>query len=125
MIFFQAAAKAAVKKILLETLKGLGHIKLNKFRWLLQFTNFQRSLPQINWVLTGSHPRLVDRGGLLVHLLVETCGQQSVEVTKEVLMDMNRTDLVKLLSEASSVLEGQRKKHHTIIMCPIKHNNYK
>ncbi|XP_030251033.1 NACHT, LRR and PYD domains-containing protein 1b allele 2-like isoform X1 [Sparus aurata] len=102
----RAAAKAAVKKILLETLKGLGHIKLNKFRWLLQFTNFQRSLPQINWVLTGSHPRLVDRGGLLVHLLVETCGQQSVEVTKEVLMDMNRTDLVKLLSEASSVLEG-------------------
>ncbi|KAM8734425.1 uncharacterized protein AB9X84_023226 isoform 2-T2 [Acanthopagrus schlegelii] len=101
----RAEAKAAVKKILLETLKGLGHIKLNKFRWLLQFTNFQRSLPQINWLLTRHLHFSADRGELLVHLLVEACGQQSVEVTKEVLMDMNRTDLVKRLSEASSGLK--------------------
>ncbi|XP_073341134.1 uncharacterized protein [Pagrus major] len=102
----RAAAEAAVKKILLENLKSLSHTKLNKFRWLLQFTHFQRSLPEINWLLTRRELNSADRAELLVHLLVETCGQQSVEVTKEVLMDMNRTDLVQRLSEASSGLKG-------------------
>ncbi|XP_038566685.1 NACHT, LRR and PYD domains-containing protein 1 homolog isoform X2 [Micropterus salmoides] len=43
-----------------------------------------------------------------MNLMVQTCGQQSVEVTKEVFMDMNRTDLVERLSETSS---GPKEKH--------------
>ena len=113
---FQAATKAAVKKILLKTLDNFSHKERMKFKWLLQFTHFEKSLPQFSWRRVDWK----DRTDQLVDQLVETCGQQSVEVTKEVLMDMNRTDLVKRLSEASSGLKGQREKHHTTIICPIK-----
>ncbi|XP_070767739.1 NACHT, LRR and PYD domains-containing protein 1 homolog isoform X2 [Enoplosus armatus] len=96
----KAAAMAAVKQILLETLKDLSLNELKKFKWLLPFTYFQKSLPQISW----SKLDWVDSVDLLVDMMVKN--QQSVEVTKEVLMDMNRTDLVKRLSETSSGLKG-------------------
>ncbi|KAM9353693.1 NACHT, LRR and PYD domains-containing protein 1 homolog isoform 2-T2 [Symphorus nematophorus] len=72
-----------------------------KFKWLLQFTCFQRSLSQffvteLSWV-HSIH--------LVVDHMVQTCGQQSLEVTKEVFMDMNRADLVQRLSETSSQLK--------------------
>ncbi|KAM8734560.1 uncharacterized protein AB9X84_023336 [Acanthopagrus schlegelii] len=98
----RAATKAAVKKILLKTLDNFSHKERMKFKWLLQFTHFEKSLPQFSWRRVDWE----DRTDRLVDQLVETCGQQSVEVTKEVLMDMNRTDLVKRLSEASSGLKG-------------------
>ncbi|XP_070767890.1 uncharacterized protein [Enoplosus armatus] len=98
----KAAAMAAVKQILLETLKDLSLNELEKFKWLLHFTYFQKSLPQISW----SKLDWVDSVDLLVDMMVKN--RQSVEVTKEVLMDMNRTDLVKRLSETSS---GLKEKH--------------
>ncbi|XP_078027603.1 uncharacterized protein LOC117265274 isoform X10 [Epinephelus lanceolatus] len=90
--------RAAVKQILLETLKDLSYEELEKFKWLLRFTQFQKGLPHI------SLSRLHRAGSAdpLVNLMVQTCGQQSVEVTKEVFMDMNRTDLVNKLSVISS-----------------------
>nr|XP_046255932.1 uncharacterized protein LOC124064998 isoform X3 [Scatophagus argus] len=94
------STKAAVKKILLKTLSDLSHKGLEKFKWLLQFAYFQRSLPQIPLSLLCS----ADRADLLVDLMVEN--QQAVEVTKEVLMDMNRTDLVQRLSESSPRPKG-------------------
>ncbi|XP_078027625.1 uncharacterized protein LOC117265280 [Epinephelus lanceolatus] len=90
--------RAAVKQILLETLKDLSYKELENFKWLLRFTQFQKGLPHI------SLSRLQRAGSAdpLVDLMVQTCGQQSVEVTKEVFMDMNRTDLVNKLSVISS-----------------------
>ncbi|XP_049424567.1 uncharacterized protein LOC125883944 [Epinephelus fuscoguttatus] len=96
--------KAAVKQILLETLKDLSSEELEKIKWLLQFTQFQKGLPRTSWkqlYWAGSTKELVD-------LMVQTCGQQSVEVTKEVFMDMNRTDLVKKLS----VINSRMKEKH-------------
>ncbi len=110
MNFFQAAEKAAVKKTLLETLSHLNYWELVKFRWLLQFTCYQRSLPQLSSFLLY----WTDTADLLVDLMVGSHGQQSVEVTKDVLVDMNRTDLVQLL-ETSFKLKGKTK---TL----IKHN---
>ncbi|XP_049900901.1 uncharacterized protein LOC126390570 [Epinephelus moara] len=90
--------KAAVKQILLETLKDLSSKELEKIKWLLQFTQFQKGLPRTSW----KQLYWADSTKELVDLMVQTCGQQSVEVTKEVFMDMNRTDLVKKLSVMSS-----------------------
>ena len=43
----------------------------------------------------------------LVELIVEICGQQSVEVTREVLKRMNRMGLVQSLSDTSSGSKGK------------------
>ena len=93
----------AVKELLLETLNDLSYEEQKTFTWFLQFTFFQRSLPQIPW------SRLLeeDMAVSLVDVMVEEYGQKSVEVTREVLMDMNRTDLVQRLSETSSELKGK------------------
>ncbi len=87
----------AVKELLSETLRD------ENFIWFLQFALFQRSLQQISW------RRLLRArwGESLVNVLVETFGQQSVEITTEVLMDMNRADLVPRLSESSSGPKGE------------------
>ncbi|KAK1894976.1 NACHT LRR and PYD domains-containing protein 1 like, partial [Dissostichus eleginoides] len=91
----EGAQIAAEKEILLKTLKDLSDDELDRFQWLLQFTFFQKSISYFcygypNW--TASASQLVDQ-------MVETCGPQSVEVTTEVLMDLNRSDLVERLSE--------------------------
>ncbi|KAL7403541.1 hypothetical protein ABVT39_002046 [Epinephelus coioides] len=93
--------KAAVKQILLETLKDLSSEELEKIKRLLQFTQFQKGLPRTPWEQLYK----ADSTKALVDLMVQTCGQQSVEVTKEVFMDMNRTDLVKKLSVISSSMK--------------------
>ncbi|XP_042345902.1 uncharacterized protein LOC121945668 [Plectropomus leopardus] len=95
----KAAEMSAVKEILLETLRGLGFKALEKFKTLLQFTYFQKGLPQIS-------QRRLERAvsaKSIASLIVEN--QQPVEVTKEVFMDMNRTDLVTKLSVISSRLK--------------------
>ncbi|KAL7393705.1 hypothetical protein ABVT39_014808 [Epinephelus coioides] len=110
--------RAAVKQILLETLKDLSYEELEKFKWLLQFTQFQKGLPHISL----SRLQWTDSAVTLVDLMVQTCGQQSVEVTKEVFMDMNRTDLVNKLSVISSKI---KEKHSSellqkeVIMTPL------
>ncbi|XP_037642054.1 uncharacterized protein LOC119497753 isoform X7 [Sebastes umbrosus] len=92
----------AVKQILLETLKDLSNEELKKFKRMLQFTFFKKSLPYIQWDVLY----VADSADKLVDYMVKTYGQQSVETTREVLMEMNRTDLVERLSETSSGLKG-------------------
>ncbi|KAL7393404.1 hypothetical protein ABVT39_010347 [Epinephelus coioides] len=117
-LIHKVSTMRAVKELLLETLSGLSHEEFVKFKWLLQFTFFQRSLELISWSelspphISWSELSLAHIPGIrqqetystdqLVDVMLERCGQQSVEVTKEVLMDMNRTDLVQSLSETSS-----------------------
>ncbi|XP_073341132.1 uncharacterized protein [Pagrus major] len=96
--FNKAATIEAVEELLLETLSDLSYEEQKSFTWFLQFTFFQRSLPQIPW----SRLQDEDVAESLVDVMLETCGQKSVEVTREVLMDMNQTDLVQRLSETSS-----------------------
>ncbi|XP_047454090.1 uncharacterized protein LOC125015984 isoform X6 [Mugil cephalus] len=99
----KVATLAAIRELLLETLKDLSKQELSKVQWLLQYTCFQKNLPQIppRESVTGDSAAVVDQ-------MMTTCGQQSLEVIMEVLMDMNRTDLVQRLSETSS---GPKVKH--------------
>ncbi|GLD53087.1 uncharacterized protein AKAME5_000587800 [Lates japonicus] len=101
-LIHKVATMTAVKELLLETLNNLSHNEFKKFRWFLQLTFFQKGLPQIPW----RRLKRADRADLLVDVMVERCGQQSVELTMEVFMDMNRPDLVQKLSESSSGLEA-------------------
>ncbi|XP_069032162.1 uncharacterized protein [Embiotoca jacksoni] len=89
---------AASKQLLLKTLEYLNNDGIKKFKYLLQFTCFQKSLPsiKINQLVFR------DKTDKLVDVMMEELGQQSVEVTREVLMDMNRTDLEQRMSEISS-----------------------
>ncbi|XP_035528353.1 uncharacterized protein LOC118335942, partial [Morone saxatilis] len=102
-LIHKVATMAAFKEPLLETLNNLSYKELNTYKWLLQFALFKRNLPQLSWKQLWENS--VD---LLVDVMVEKYGQQSVEVTKEVLMDMNRMDLGQRLSETSS---GHKEKH--------------
>ncbi|KAM3615307.1 uncharacterized protein V6R79_026399 [Siganus canaliculatus] len=102
----QQLEKAAVQQILVEKLNGLSYLELEKFKWLLQFTCFRKSLPQVDrWYLNRT-----DRAEL-VNLMTDTWGHQSLEVVNEVLMDMNRTDLGETVSEKvkhqSSLLQNE------------------
>ncbi|XP_030604841.1 uncharacterized protein LOC115793839 isoform X1 [Archocentrus centrarchus] len=90
----------AVRQILFETLKDLRFEDLNEFRLFLKFTCFKMGLPQIE-----RYRNMIEE---LVNQMVDKLGQQSVEVTREVLTDMKRTDLVQRLSESSS---GLKEKH--------------
>lgn len=99
-LIHKVATMAAVTDLLLETLEDLSDQDLKEFKWLLQFTCFQKSLPQID--LSNNIRRIVN-------VMVNKWGQQSVEVIREVLTDMQRTDLVQRLSESSSGLKGKRK----------------
>ncbi|XP_034057050.1 uncharacterized protein LOC117536345 isoform X6 [Gymnodraco acuticeps] len=85
---------AAVKPILLKTLKDLSDHELDRFQWLLPFTYFQKSI-----YFCYGYPNWTESALQLVDQMIETCGPQSVEVTREVLMDLDRTDLVERLSE--------------------------
>ncbi|XP_076746408.1 uncharacterized protein LOC112432102 isoform X3 [Maylandia zebra] len=96
-LIHKVATMAAVTDVLLETLEGLSDQDLNKFMWFLQFTCFQKSLPQIE--LSDDRRRIVNE-------MIDKLGHQSVEVIREVLTDMQRTDLVQRLSESSSGLKA-------------------
>ncbi|XP_037640182.1 apoptosis-associated speck-like protein containing a CARD isoform X3 [Sebastes umbrosus] len=82
---------------LLETLGELDYVELKCFKQLLQDTEMKKGLPRIS----RQKMEMADRDEI-VKLMVETYGQQSVEVTTEVLMMMNRRDQVQKLSEISS-----------------------
>ncbi|XP_076742268.1 uncharacterized protein LOC112431631 [Maylandia zebra] len=96
-LIHKVATMAAVTDVLLETLEDLSDQDLNKFMWFLQFTCFQKSLPQIK--LNNDRRRIVND-------MIDKLGHQSVEVIREVLTDMQRTDLVQRLSESSSGLKA-------------------
>ncbi|XP_039887106.1 uncharacterized protein LOC120733129 isoform X3 [Simochromis diagramma] len=96
-LIHKVATMAAVKDQLLETLEDLSDQDLKEFKLFLQFTCFQKSLPQIEL--------RTDRRGI-VNDMIDKLGHQSVEVIREVLTDMQRTDLVQRLSESSSGLKA-------------------
>ncbi|XP_026172632.1 uncharacterized protein LOC113136227 [Mastacembelus armatus] len=98
----RVASWDSVKQTLLQTLRYLNHKNLMKFQWLLQFMYFQRGLPQIPWYQL----EWINTAELLVNRIVKRHGQQSVEVTREIFKDMNRTDLEEKLLQTSSEGEG-------------------
>ncbi|XP_067456885.1 golgin subfamily A member 4-like isoform X3 [Thunnus thynnus] len=104
-LIHKVATKTAVRELLLETLNDLSDQELKTLKWLLQFTHFKKGLPFIPWIQLGPADRTK-----VVDLMVERCGQQSVEVIREVFKEMKRTDLVQRLSETSSV----RKEKHSV-----------
>ncbi|XP_067456262.1 uncharacterized protein [Thunnus thynnus] len=96
-LIHKVATKTAERELLLETLNDLSDQEFNKLKWLLQFTYFKKDLPCIPLIQMEPADRTE-----VVDLMVETCGQQSVEVIREVFIEMKRTDLVQRLSETSS-----------------------
>ncbi|XP_065813826.1 uncharacterized protein [Labrus bergylta] len=96
---FEKTEKEDVEHVLLETLSGLKFTEFEKFKWVLQLTYFQRSFTQIQW----HDMEWATTPDELVYLMV--MNQQPVEVTKEVLLDMNRTDLVERLMGTDSGLQ--------------------
>ncbi|XP_039475830.1 uncharacterized protein LOC116320693 [Oreochromis aureus] len=96
-LIHKVATMAAVTDLLLETLEDLSDQDLKEFMLFLQFTRFQKSLPQIE---------LSDDRREIVNYMIHKLGHQSVEVIREVLSDMQRTDLVQRLSESSSGLKA-------------------
>ncbi|XP_060905989.1 uncharacterized protein LOC132983621 [Labrus mixtus] len=98
---FEKTVKEDVKHVLLETLSGLKLKEFEKFKWVLQLTDFQRSFTRIQWY----DMEWATTPDELVHLMV--MNQQPVEVTKEVLLDMNRTDLVERLMGTDSGLQEE------------------
>ena len=103
---FQVATIAAVQQLLLEILNDLSKKQIEKFRNILRSTVSQKNLPDISWMFNYRAD--------LVNQMVHTYGQQSVELTREVFMDMKRTDLVQRLSEPSSELKGKTKKTKSV-----------
>ena len=90
------------KQKLLETLEELSFLEIEEFKSFLQ-TFKMKHLPKILSVRIERADSTVD----LVELMVEIWGQQSVEMTREVLKKMNRADLVHSLSDTSSASKGK------------------
>ncbi|XP_039475988.1 uncharacterized protein LOC120442785 [Oreochromis aureus] len=100
-LIHKVATIAAVKHLLLETLNDLSDEELKKFKRVLQIIIPWWNLSFFSWRLSPSSTRAA-----VVNLVVDELGQQSVEVTREVFMYMNRTDLVQKLPESSSASRG-------------------
>uniref|UniRef100_A0A0S7EN78 PPUP9740 n=2 Tax=Poeciliopsis prolifica TaxID=188132 RepID=A0A0S7EN78_9TELE len=87
-----------MKDLLLEILTDLKDVEFCKFKWFLQLTQFQQVLPQIPW----SNLQFSNRTEL-VSMMWSSCGDRCLALTQEVLMDLDRSDLVdKLPLDASS-----------------------
>ena len=101
----------AVKHLLLETLNDLRNKELKEFKWFLQMILSQKELQDISWM-----KRHTDDRAQIVDQMVQTLGQQSVELTREVYMNMNRTDLVQRLSKPSSEPKGKTRKTKAVTL---------
>ncbi|XP_035986251.1 uncharacterized protein LOC105923241 [Fundulus heteroclitus] len=99
-LLHKAATMAAVKELLLETLTNLNPVVLEKFKIFLKFTSFQKKLPEIPW----SDLQEADCRSTM-NLMLATYGQRCLEVTSQVLTDMNQTDLLQYLPEKSDGAE--------------------
>ncbi|XP_078140683.1 NACHT, LRR and PYD domains-containing protein 3-like [Centroberyx gerrardi] len=85
------------KERLLETLKDLGDEELKSFKWFLQQDDILEGFPAIKKGRLENADRLDT-----VDQMVQTYNQHSLEVTKKVLMKINRSDLEQSLSNSSS-----------------------
>ena len=90
----------------MEILNDLIDMELEEFKNILKSTVSQKNLPNISWMFNYRAD--------IVNQMVQTYGQQSVELTREVFMDMNRTDLLQRLSKPSSGLKGKTKKTKSV-----------
>lgn len=102
---------AAVKQLLLETLNDLSDEELKKFLQFLRLILYQKDLRDKSLVLRHRADR-----AKIVEQMMQTYGQLSVELIKEVFMNMKRTDLVQRLDKPSSG-QGKTKKTNT---CHLK-----
>ncbi|XP_026226738.1 uncharacterized protein LOC113169502 isoform X2 [Anabas testudineus] len=107
-LIHKVATMAAVYQLILETLNDLRHKELKEFKRLLQLTVSQKSLSDSSCYL-----RQTGDGTEIVASIVQSFGQKSVEVTKQVLMDMNRADLVQRLSETNP---ETKEKHSSLLI---------
>ena len=94
----------SVKEMLLKTLERLRHEDLEKFKGSLPQTGMKEGFPRQRMKMAGS--------GEMVDLMVEIYGQQSVEVTREVLQRMR--DLLERRSDIILQLRGKIKKTKTL-----------
>ncbi|XP_078140893.1 protein NLRC3-like isoform X2 [Centroberyx gerrardi] len=85
------------KEKLLKTLEDLGDEELKKFQWFLQQDDILEGFPAIKKSRLENADRLDT-----VDQMVQTYNQHSLEVTKKVLMKINRNDLEQSLSNSSS-----------------------
>ncbi|XP_071375297.1 NACHT, LRR and PYD domains-containing protein 3-like [Centroberyx affinis] len=90
-----------VKELLLETLNDLGDEDFKSFRWFLQQGDILEGFPAI----PKSQLEKADRLDT-VDQMVQTYSENTLEVTKKVLMKINRNDLVQSLSNNSSGPKG-------------------
>ncbi|KAJ4931531.1 hypothetical protein JOQ06_025826 [Pogonophryne albipinna] len=84
----KVATMAAVKHLLLETLNDLRNEDLEKFKQSLDLIVSKKKPRYFSWILRSSAGR-----SQTVKQMMEIFGQQCVEITMEVLKDINRTDL--------------------------------
>lgn len=87
-----------VKEKLLATLEDLHYEEFGRFKFLLQQSKATMMLAQRVDVV-----ELME----LIELMVQTYGERSVEVTREILKEMRRSDLELRLSETSSGSKGK------------------
>ena len=111
-------------ELLLEALKDLSKAELKKFKSTLRpvyfkghssFTLMQQKAKYLPFYLLDK----TDMQGT-VCLMGQSYGQQSVEMTKESLKMMERTDLVQRLSDSSSRPKSKTiKTSHVYNICPL------
>lgn len=88
----------SVKEKLLATLEDLDYEEFKEFKSLLQLSEATIGKHKDSMTLA----QRVD----VVELMVQTYAERSVEVTREILKKMNRSDLELRLSETSSGSKG-------------------
>ncbi|XP_059181749.1 uncharacterized protein LOC131960527 isoform X2 [Centropristis striata] len=91
----------SIMERLLETIEVLNYGELQQFKRLLQHTDMETNVSKVSRYQLETAER-----GEVAELMVDAYGQQSVEVTREVLEKMNRRDLVQRFSEISLGSEG-------------------
>ncbi|XP_008428887.1 uncharacterized protein LOC103477511 isoform X2 [Poecilia reticulata] len=99
----RVSAVAVMKDLLLEILTDLKEVEFWKFKWFLQLTQFQQALPQVPW----SALQFANRTQL-VGMMWASCGERCLALAEEVLMDLDRSDLVEKLPLVSSSAKGKR-----------------
>ena len=114
----------SVIELLLEALKDLSEEELDMFKSTLHpFYQLEHSSSKsMQWKAKYIPFDLLDEADMqgTVCLMVQYCGQQSVEMTKESLKKMKRTDLVQRLSDSSSRPKSKTiKTRHVYNICSL------
>ena len=114
----------SVIELLLETLKDLSEAELKMFKWNLHpiyahAASSVESVQQETKCIPFDLLNIADMQGTMC-LMVQYCGQQSVERAKEILKEMKRTDLVQRLSDSSSRPKSKTiKTRHVYDLCHL------